>query len=210
MALVKYNDRSLRNLTTVPAAATNSPGALVHIKTVTASSSSTVTFVNGTSDVVLDSTYPIYKFEFINIHPQTNDIHFSINFSTDGGSNYNVTKTTTYFRSRHKENDATAELAYTGVFDVAQSTGETYIFDSVANDNDGSWSGELKLFNPSSTTFVKHFISRIQGMSNSPLSNDVYSAGYGNTTSAIDGVRFKLSSGNIDSGKIKLYGIKDA
>jgi len=211
MALVKYNDRSLRNLTTAPAAVTgNSPGALVHIKTVTASSSSTVTFVNGTSDVVLDSTYPIYKFEFINIHPQTNDIHFSINFSTDGGSNYNVTKTTTYFRSRHKENDATAELAYTGVFDVAQSTGETYIFDSVANDNDGSWSGELKLFNPSSTTFVKHFISRIQGMSNSPLSNDVYSAGYGNTTSAIDGVRFKLSSGNIDSGKIKLYGIKDA
>jgi len=210
MALVKYNDRSLRNLTTAPAAVTNNPGALVHIKTVTASSSSTVTFVNGTSDVVLDSTYPIYKFEFINIHPQTNDIHFSINFSTDGGSNYNVTKTTTYFRSRHKENDATAELAYTGVFDVAQSTGETYIFDSVANDNDGSWSGELKLFNPSSTTFVKHFISRIQGMSNSPLSNDVYSAGYGNTTSAIDGVRFKLSSGNIDSGKIKLYGIKDA
>ena len=211
MALVKYNDRSLRNLTTAPAAVTgNSPGALVHIKTVTASSSSTVTFVNGTSDVVLDSTYPIYKFEFINIHPQTNDIHFSINFSTDGGSNYNVTKTTTYFRSRHKENDATAELAYTGVFDVAQSTGETYIFDSVANDNDGSLSGELKLFNPSSTTFVKHFISRIQGISNSPLSNDVYSAGYGNTTSAIDGVRFKLSSGNIDSGKIKLYGIKDA
>jgi len=210
MALVKYNDRSLRNLTTAPAAVTSSPGALVHIKTVTASSSSTVTFVNGTSDVVLDSTYPIYKFEFINIHPQTNDIHFSINFSTDGGSNYNVTKTTTYFRSRHKENDATAELAYTGVFDVAQSTGEAYIFDSVANDNDGSWSGELKLFNPSSTTFVKHFISRIQGISNSPLSNDVYSAGYGNTTSAIDGVRFKLSSGNIDSGKIKLYGIKDA
>ena len=180
-------------------------GNLVLISEQTASSSASIEFTSG-----IDSTYPIYKFEFINIHPQTNDIHFSINFSTDGGSNYNVTKTSTYFRARHKEDDATAELAYSTVFDVAQSTGEAYIFDSVANDNDGSWSGELKLFNPSSTTFVKHYISRIQGMSASPLSNDVYSAGYGNTTSAIDGVRFIMSSGNIDSGTIKLYGIKDS
>ena len=180
-------------------------GNLVFISEQTASSSASISFTSG-----IDSTYPIYKFEFINMHPQTNDIHFSINFSTDGGSNYNVTKTTTYFRARHKENDTTAELGYSAGFDVAQSTGDATIFDSVANDNDGSWSGELKLFNPSSTTFVKHFISRIQGMSASPLSNDVYSAGYGNTTSAIDGVRFKLSSGNIDSGTIKLYGIKDS
>ena len=180
-------------------------GNQILISEQTASSSASVSFTTG-----LDSTYPIYKFEFINMHPQTNDIHFSINFSTDGGSNYNVTKTTTYFRSRHKEDDAIAELAYSGVFDVAQSTGEAYIFDSVANDNDGSWSGELKLFNPSSTTFVKHYISRIQGMSSSPLSLDVYSAGYGNTTSAINAVRFQMSSGNIDSGTIKLYGIKDS
>ena len=220
MAISKFNYNSF-NVTPVAGNAlsfnsdadgftTQGASSMILIKTLTASSSANLSFVHGSSDVVLDDTYPVYKFEFINMHPQTNDIHFSINFSTDGGSNYNVTKTTTYFRSRHKENDATAELAYTGVFDVAQSTGEAYIFDSVANDNDGSWSGELKLFNPSSTTFVKHFISRIQGMSNSPLFNDVYSAGYGNTTSAIDGVRFKLSSGNIDSGKIKLYGIKDS
>jgi hypothetical protein len=206
MSIVTYNNRSIANISAIPGAAKS----LTHIKTVTASSSSTLSFVDGSSDVVLDSTYPIYLFKFINMHPATNDIHFSVNFSTDSGSNYNVTKTTTYFRARHKEDDSFTELAYSTVFDVAQATGEAYIFDSVANDNDGSWSGEFYLFNPSSTTFVKHFISRIQGVSSTPLSNNVYSAGYGNTTSAIDGVRFKMSSGNIDAGTIKLYGIKDS
>ena len=207
MALVKHNNNSISAVTSMTSLST---GSMTLIKEQTASSSASISFVDGSSDVVLDSTYPIYKFEFINIHPQTNDIHFSVNFSTDSGSNYNVAKTTTYFRARHKENDTTAELAYSTGFDVAQSTGEAFIYDSVANDNDGSWSGELYLYNPSSTTFVKHYMSRIQGMSASPLSNDVYSAGYGNTTSAIDGVRFKLSSGNIDAGTIKLYGIKDS
>jgi len=198
--LVKHNNNSISDITTPGSLA---QGKMTLISEQTASGSASISFTSG-----IDSTYPIYQFEFINMHPQTNDIHFSINFSTDGGSNYNVTKTTTYFRARHTENDTTAELGYSTGFDVAQSTGEAYIFDSVANDNDGSWSGELYLYNPSSTTFVKHYISRIQGMSSSPLSNDVYSAGYGNTTSAINGVRFQMSSGNIDSGTIKLYGIK--
>ena len=206
MALVKYNNNSISDITTTALAT----GSLVPIKTLTASSSATLSFVHGTDGVVLDSTYPIYRFEFINCHPQTNDYHFMLNFSIDSGSNYNVTKTTTYFRARHKENDTTAELGYSAGFDVAQSTGDACIFDSVSTDSDASWSGEMYLFNPSSTTFVKHFMSRIQGMSNSPLSNDVYTAGYGNTTSAINAVKFLVNSGNIDSGKIKLYGIKDS
>ena len=220
MALTKYNFNSF-DVTSAASKAlgfnssangftTISPGSMTLIKTLTASSSANLSFVNGSSDVVLDSTYPVYLFKFINLHPATNDYHFMLNFSIDSGSNYNVTKTTTYFRARHKEDDNTAELGYSSGFDIAQGTGDVHIFDSVSTNNDASWSGEMYLFNPSSTTFVKHFTSRIQGMSNSPLSNDVYSAGYANTTSAVNGVKFLVNSGNIDAGTIKLYGIKDS
>ena len=220
MALTKYNFNSFDVTSAASKAlgfnssangfATISPGSMTLIKTLTASSSANLSFVNGSSDVVLDSTYPVYLFKFINLHPATNDYHFMLNFSIDSGSNYNVTKTTTYFRARHKEDDNTAELGYSSGFDIAQGTGDVHIFDSVSTNNDASWSGEMYLFNPSSTTFVKHFTSRIQGMSNSPLSNDVYSAGYANTTSAVNGVKFLVNSGNIDAGTIKLYGIKDS
>ena len=220
MALTKYNfnsfdvtsaaSKALRFNSSANGFATISPGSMTHIKTLTASSSANLSFVNGSSDVVLDSTYPVYLFKFINLHPATNDYHFMLNFSIDSGSNYNVTKTTTYFRARHKEDDNTAELGYSSGFDITQGTGDVHIFDSVSTNNDASWSGEMYLFNPSSTTFVKHFTSRIQGMSNSPLSNDVYSAGYANTTSAVNGVKFLVNSGNIDAGTIKLYGIKDS
>jgi len=220
MALTKFNYNSFDVTSAASTAlgfnanangfATINPGSMTLIKTLTASSSSTLSFVDGSSDVVLDNTYPVYLFKFINIHPATNDYHFMLNFSIDSGSNYNVTKTTTYFRARHKEDDNTAELGYSSGFDIAQGTGDVTIFDSVSTNNDASWSGEMYLFNPSSTTFVKHFISRIQGMSNSPLSNDVYSAGYANTTSAVNGVKFLVNSGNIDAGTIKLYGIKDS
>jgi len=220
MALTKFNYNSFDVTSAASTAlgfnanangfATISPGSMTLIKTLTASSSANLSFVHGASDVVLNSTYPVYLFKFINIHPATNDYHFMLNFSIDSGSNYNVTKTTTYFRARHKEDDNTAELGYSSGFDIAQGTGDVTIFDSVSTNNDASWSGEMYLFNPSSTTFVKHFISRIQGMSNSPLSNDVYSAGYANTTSAVNGVKFLVNSGNIDAGTIKLYGIKDS
>ena len=220
MALTKYNFNSFDVTSAASKAlgfnssangfATISPGSMTLIKTLTASSPANLSFVHGASDVVLDSTYPVYLFKFINLHPATNDYHFMLNFSIDSGSNYNVTKTTTYFRARHKEDDNTAELGYSSGFDIAQGTGDVHIFDSVSTNNDASWSGEMYLFNPSSTTFVKHFTSRIQGMSNSPLSNDVYSAGYANTTSAVNGVKFLVNSGNIDAGTIKLYGIKDS
>ena len=209
MALVKYNDRSLRNLTTAPAAVTNNPGALVHIKTLTASSSATLSFVDGASSVVLDNTYPIYKFEFINIHPATNDVSFVFNLSADTGSNYNVAKTTTFFRARHKEDDSATALEYRTSQDLAQATGTQQLAGS-GNDNDQAISGTLTLFNPSSTTFVKHFMATNSAVDEGDGARNNFIAGYANTTSAIDAVQFSFASGNIDAGTIKLYGIKDS
>jgi hypothetical protein len=185
-------------------------GSKVHIKTLTASGDATLSFVDGTADVVLDSTFPIYKFEFINCHPATDNVSFSFNLSTDGGSNYNVTKTTTYFYAYLGENGSYGILEYVTGLDLAQSTSDQPLSNNVGNDNDQSASGELFLFNPSSTTFVKHFMSTTNQYDRADISVNPRMAGYGNTTSSINAVRFQMSSGNIDSGKIKLYGIKDS
>jgi len=185
-------------------------GSKVHIKTLTASSSATLSFVDGSSDVVLDSTYPIYKFEFINIHPSASDGRFLFNLSIDGGSNYNVTKTTTFFRAYHNESDSGTALSYETDDDLAQSTSFQRLSDTTGNDNDQSCVGSLNLFSPSSTTFVKHFLSTTNTYQDSDYSVNNFVAGYGNTTSAVNAIQFKFDSGNIDSGKIKLYGIKDS
>jgi len=206
MALVKYNNNSISAITAVAGLAN---GAMTLIKEQTASSSSTISFVDGTSDVDLDATYPIYLFKFINIHPATDAQQFKFNGSSDTGSNYNVTKTTTYFVSRHTEADAT-ELTYETGNDLAQSTSFQPLVRQTGNDNDQSCSGELWLYSPSSTTFVKHFISRFNEYEHNDQTSDNYTAGYFNTTSVIDAVQFKFASGNIDSGTIKLYGIKDS
>ena len=209
MALVKYNNNSI---STISSAGQLAQGSLVPIKTLTASSSSTLSFVDGTDGVVLDSTYPIYKFEFINIHLQ-NAAHFRVNFR-DGGSSFDATKTTTYFIAHHSENNADNNLVYIGGKDLAQSTDSAILSqDFYSGGNDSAIVGTLQLFNPSSTTFVKHFIANSQGQfvdSGNPYSVNSFLAGYCNTTSAIDGVQFNTSSGNIDSGTIKLYGIKDS
>ena len=207
-ALTKYNDRTLKDLTTAPASVPSSPGALVHIKTLTASSSSTLSFVHGSSDVVFDNTYPIYVFKFINTHPSANGNQFQFNMTTDG-SNYDVTKTSTMFYSVHKEDDSNQGLSYGGSYDLAQSTNFQALTDSTSNDDDGSTSGELFIFSPSSTTFVKHFMATTNSLfSGGTYSWQQFTAGYGNTTSAVTGVQFKYSSGNIDSGTIKMYGVK--
>ena len=206
MALVKYNNNSISAVTS---AAAIPSGAMTHIKTLTASSSSTLSFVDGSSDVVLDSTYPIYVFKFINIHPASDGVAFYVNFR-DGGSAYDAVKTTTYFLSRHAEDDSSSELSYKTGQDLAQSTSPQYLTVDSDNNNDSSQSGEMFLFNPASTTFVKHFMSRVQGVQTNQHSMENFVAGYCNTTTAIDGVQFTMSSGNIDSGKIKLYGIKDS
>jgi len=185
-------------------------GVWTLIKTLTASADSTLSFVDGTDDVVLDSTYPIYCFKFINIHPSDDSREFQFNLSSDGGSNYNVTKITTIFEAYHKEDGTNGTLTYAGSDDLAQGTGFQPLTRSIGNDNDQSASGELWLFGLSSTTFVKHFIARTIAYIYSDYPFDEYIAGYGNTTSAVDAVQFKMSANNIDAGKIKLYGLGDS
>ena len=184
---------------------TGAGGAIVPIKTLTASSSGTLSFVDGSSDVVLDNTYRTYIFKFISIHPSA-DANFTFQGTIDSGSNYNVTMTNTYFMANHNEGDTAAALGYEATIDQAQGTSFQRIC-RIGNDNDQAGSGELWLFNPSSTTYVKHFMSRISEAHPSEYIQDGFVAGYFNTTSAIDGIQFKMASGNIDSGTIKLYGI---
>jgi len=182
-------------------------GVIVPIKTLTASSSATLSFVDGTDDVVLDNTYRTYIFKFINIHPATNFTHLSFQANASGGSGYNETITSTMFVANHKEDDSSTNLAYEGDGDLAQGTGFQSIIHAIGNGNDECGSGYLHLFNPSSTTFVKHFIANTNTYTDDDRSQNNFSAGYINTTSAIDEIQFKMSSGNIDAGTIKLYGI---
>ena len=205
MALVKYNNNSISAVTS---AASVPSGALTLIKTLTASSSATLSFVHGASDVVLDSTYPIYVFKFINIHPASDGEDFQFNMSIDSGSNYNVTKTSTWFYAYNSYAiSGLVAVEYNASFDLAQGTGDQILTNNIGNDNDQSASGSLFIYNPSSTTFVKHFIARTNIYHDSDHTFDNYIAGYFNTTSAITGLDFKMSSGNIDSGVIKMYGI---
>jgi len=199
MAIKVANNQSLTAITALPSAV--SGGAMTLLETQTASSSSTISFTSN-----IDDTYDEYVFKFIDIHPASDGVEFTVNFR-DGGSAYDATKTTTLFIAYHPESGSGATLAYNTVNDLAQSTGVQNIMVDMDADNDGCGAGEMILFNPSSTTFVKHFIIKTNYMHNSPQSINYNLAGYCNTTSAIDGVQFKMSSGNIDSGVIKLYGI---
>ena len=184
-------------------------GAMTLIKTITLSSAAaSISFVDGSSSVVLDNTYKEYIFFWNNFHPASDDQNLFFNMSADTGSNYNVTKTTTYFRANHNENDGAASINYRTGEDLAQATGYQKLTLGTNNDNDSGSSGYLHIFNPSDTTFVKHFIARVSDAYGEPSNNDTFVAGYGNTTSAVDAIDFKFGSGNIDSGVIKLYGIK--
>ena len=181
----------------------NASDGITLISSQTASASASISFTTG-----LDSTYKAYKFVFVNIHPATDGAGFQFNMSTDSGSNYNVTKTTTSFRAYHYENDSGAGLDYQTGEDLAQSTSFQGLTHEIGNDADQNSSGTLTIFNPSSTTYVKHFISTgiCNAYDNRP--NNAYVAGYMNTTSAINAIRFQMSSGNIVAGTIKLYGVK--
>jgi len=181
-------------------------GKMTLIKTLTASSSSTLSFVDGAASVVLDDTFDSYLFKFINIHPASNNVDFQFNMSADAGGNYNVTKTSSFFQAERSEAGG-GGLAYSANDDLAQDAGFQNISDAVGTDNDASSNGILTIFNPSSTVFMKHFTARLNGMYNSSYIVDCHSAGYANTTSAVDAVQFKFSSGAIASGVIKLYGI---
>jgi len=180
-------------------------GNQILISEQTASSSASVSFTSG-----IDSTYPIYKFELINIHlsQDANNTHMSA--STNGGSSYGVTATTTQFQALHWENDSSTALQYSTAGDLAQSTDPVDIGRSLGSGNDECGVATIYIFSPSSTTFVKHFISTNNEYHSGDLTLQNFTAGYFNTTSAINAIQFSMSSGNIDSGTIKLYGIKDS
>jgi hypothetical protein len=176
-------------------------GNMVFISSQTASNSASISFTTG-----ITSTYKEYQFYFVNINPATNDVRFQFNLSTDGGSNYNVTKTSTYFIAYGDEGGSDVGLGYSVGEDLAQGTGFQTLAQGIGNGADESASGTLQIFNPSSTTYVKHFIGRLSNYENANRIFDCFSAGYGNTTSAINAVRFQMSSGNFD-GKILMFGI---
>ena len=201
MSINVCNDRSMASITSLPSGV--SGGSLVLLSTQTASSSSTIDF---TSDI--DSTYKEYVFKFVSIHPATDNVNFMVNFR-DGGSSYDATKTSSSFAAYHNEAGDTTGVNYEASFDLAQSTGNQPLNagGGVGGDADQSISGTLHLFDPSSTTFVKHYISNINFSNNSNYTIQSFIAGYCNVTAAIDGVQFSMSSGNIDSGTFKLYGV---
>ena len=199
MALVKYNNNSISDIT---AAAGIASGDMNLITTNTISSG--VTSSSFTSNI--DSTYDTYMFKFINLHPATNNIKFQYNFTTDG-TNFNVSKTTTFFLAYHAEDGSATSLAYDTNSDLANGTGYQFFGNDVGNDNDQGISGTMFLFSPSNTTFAKHFMTVTSVANQADLMVNVYTGGYCNTTSAITGVDFKANSGNIDSGVSKMYGL---
>ena len=205
MSIVKLNNNGVKNATAF--GSITGLGDLALIKTITASSSASISFVDGASSVVLDNTYKEYIFTFNNIHPATDNTTFTFNLSVDGGSNYNVAKTTTVIRAFHDEGDSSTELDYLDGLDLAQGTGVQALVENIGNGNDESVSGFLRLFEPSSTTFVKHLIWEVPSYGSSNAVNIQYGAGYGNTTSAVDAIQFTMGSGNIDAGSISLYGV---
>ena len=203
MAIRTAVNRALTAITALPTAAALTDGNLTLLTTLTASSSATLTF-----DSSINSTYNSYLFSFINMHPASNGA-FQVNFR-DGSTAYDATKTSAGFQAYHREDGSASLLANASSLDLAQATGEQMIAGgSVVNANDCGVSGHLQLFNPASTTFVKHYMTVANSFDTSspPYTQNQFSAGYCNVTAAIDGVQFKFSSGNTDSGTIKMYGV---
>ena len=199
MAIKTANNQSMSAITALTSVV--SEKSLILLATETASSSATISF-----DSNIDSTYKEYIIKYIDIHPSAGDNHFTVNFR-DGGSSYDATKTSTMFRAYHREDGTNQALSYVAGGDLAQATGVQQLGQSVDAANDSTISGELYLFDPSSTTFVKHFIARSQEVTYEATSQEFYVSGYCNVTAAIDGVQFAMSSGNIDAGTFKLYGV---
>ena len=200
MAIKVANNQSLTAITALPAAV--SGGAMTLLATETASSSATISFTSG-----IDSTYKEYQIHWTDAHPATDSVYLQFNGSIDTGSNYNVTKTTTFFRAAHDEAGSTTVFGYDTGEDIAQGTGFQGLNVSIGNDNDHCGVGIITLYDPSNTTFVKHFTFRGVNPNAGDYIVDTFVAGYFNTTSAIDAIQFKMASGNIDAGTFKLYGV---
>ena len=191
-----FANATLDNVTSLP----NAPlGDMVFISSATASSSASIEFTLG--------DYKEYKFFFVNIHPQTDNKNFTFQTSTDNGSTYGVTATTTYFQSYHREDGGVSGLGYNTVDDEAQSTNFLDLQVQVGNGNDEGTSGILHLFNPSSQTYVKHFMSDFSGYLYNDYNFHTFTAGYFNDTNDLTNIKFQQSSGNIDDGKILMFGL---
>ena len=176
---------------------------LTYIASVTASASATVEFTTG-----IDGTYNEYQFHFANIHPATDNVNFTFQVNATDGADYNDSAiTSTFFYNSQNESAATSGPGYEAGFDQAQGTAYQIIANYLGNGNDQSCSGVLTLYDPSSTTYVKHFVSRLHDATNGDYARDNYAAGYINDTTAIDNISFKMSSGNIDAGTIHMYGV---
>ena len=200
MAIKVANNQSLTAITALPSGV--SGGAMTLLSTQTASSSSTIDFTSG-----IDSTYKEYVFKFIDVHPATDNVYLSFQGNAAGGSGFDETITSTFFRAGHKEDGSDEFLSYDASNDQGQGTGFQNITRNIGNGNDECGAGYLHLFNPSSTTFVKHFIAKTHIYYSGDYSYVTNIGGYFNTTSAIDEIQFKMSSGNIDAGTIQLFGI---
>jgi len=179
-----------------------STGNIVLLLSQTASGDASIDFTSG-----INSTYGEYIFKFYNINPDTNDKAFGFQCSTDGGSSYATTVTDTQFYPQHSEGGAGAGLYYASWNDVAEGSGHINLAGAIGSGADESTSGELHLFNPSSTTYVKNFYATFQLYYESDYSMNPRTAGYFNTTSAIDAIQFTMVSGNFD-GTIKMWGVK--
>ena len=179
----------------------NASDGITLISSQTASNSASISFTSG-----LTSTYKAYKFVFSNIHPRTDSAYFQFNLSTDSGSNYNVAKTNTLLVAYHDEIDANTGFIYADGDEFSQHTGFIHLCTAQGNGADESSSGTLTLFNPSSTTYVKHWIFNNTYVGAGDACMEGFYAGYFNTTTAINAIRFKFSSGNMD-GTILMYGI---
>ena len=176
------------------------------IKTYTASGDADLSFVEGTDGIDF-TAYDEFVFKCINVHASSSGENFHLEGSTDTGSSYGVTKTTTQFQAKNNEADDDAALQYSAAGDLAQETDPIDIGRSINTGNDECLCADITIFNPSSTTFVKHFISVENEIYTSPGILQNYTAGYFNTTSAIDAFKFSFSGGTIDAGQISLYGI---
>ena len=200
MAIKVANNQSLTAITALPSAV--SGGAMNLLETQTASSSSTLDFTSG-----IDSTYKEYVFKYINMHPATDNVKWTFQVDTGTNTSYNQTITSTDFISQHAEDNSATELEYATANDQAQGTAFQPIGQLVGNGNDECASGILHIFDPSNTTFVKHFLANTNVYRQDNYIREHFTAGYVNTTTALTRFRFKFDSGNIDSGVIKLYGI---
>jgi len=179
-----------------------STGDVVLLTSTTGSSVSEIEFTSK-----ITSTYGEYIFKFYNINLVDDAYIFQFNMSTDGGSNYNVNKTTTFFKARHYEDDHLATLSYKTGYDEANSTAYQDLGYNVGAAADESLVGELHIFNPASTTYVKQFYATTNWSESTSGSFNAYVAGYFNTTSACNAISFQATSGNFD-GTIKMWGVK--